>query len=135
MARNVGYLTGLESGSLEPGTEAYREAAETYAATTANTVAGVSPLGNFIESADYVKLRELSLSYDVSDLLNRFALGREYVERAAIALTGRNLLTFTEFSGIDPEANWHGARGSQRRAHFATLPPARTFTATLTVQF
>ncbi len=134
-AQNVGYLADLDAGGLEPGTEAYRQAAETYARTNAFTTAGVSPLGNFVEDADYLKLREVSLSYDVSDLVNRFALGREYVERASLALTGRNLLTFTEFSGMDPEANWHGARGSQRRAHFATLPSPRTYTVTLTLRF
>jgi hypothetical protein len=133
--QNVEYLIDLESGGLEPGTPAYREAAQTYAQTNAFTVAGVSPLGNFVEDADYFKLREVSLSYDVSDLVNRFALGRQYIDRASFALTGRNLFTSTEFSGIAPEANWHGARGSQRRAHFATLPPPRTYTATITLRF
>jgi TonB-dependent SusC/RagA subfamily outer membrane receptor len=134
-AENVGYLVGLEPGSLAPGTDAYREAAETYARTNAFVVSGVDPVGNFVEDADYLKLREVSLSYDASALVNRFALGREYVERASLAVTGRNLFTTTEFSGIDPEANWHGARGTQRRAHFATLPPPRTITGTLILEF
>ena len=134
-AENVGYLAPLDAGSLTPGTDAYRAAAETYARTNAFVVGGIDPVGNFVEDADYLKLREVSLSYDVSALVNRFVFGGDRVDRVLLAISGHNLFTSTEFSGLDPEANWHGARGTQRRAHFATLPPPRTFTGTLTVQF
>jgi hypothetical protein len=66
----------------------------------------------FIEDADYVKLRELSLRYT----LNRGSLpsfiGRVGLERATINLTGRNLKTWTQYLGTDPEVGGDQFLGS-----------------------
>jgi len=57
----------------------------------------------FVEDGSYVKLRELSVAYRLGDRalqiagLNRFASGIK------LALIGRNLLTWTDYSGFDPE--------------------------------
>jgi hypothetical protein len=56
----------------------------------------------FVEDGTYVKLRELSLSY---------TFGREqlagifggFFQRATLQAIGRNLLTFTDYPGFDPE--------------------------------
>lgn len=55
-----------------------------------------------IEDASFMRLKNLTIGYD---------LPREWIERqeviksARIFFSGRNLLTFTKFQGIDPEVN------------------------------
>lgn len=57
----------------------------------------------FVESASFVKLRELSLAYTLGDgLLQTFGLNR-VVRGAKVALIGRNLKTWTSYSGFDPD--------------------------------
>ena len=56
----------------------------------------------FIEKSDYIKLRELSVTYSINpDWLDTIFAGR--VAGAEISLIGRNLYTLTEYTGFDPE--------------------------------
>ncbi len=51
------------------------------------------------ESADFTRLKDVSLSYDLpSNLLSKFGL-----DKIKIYVTGRNLMTFTDWRGLDPE--------------------------------
>jgi outer membrane receptor protein involved in Fe transport len=55
----------------------------------------------WVEDGGYVKLREVSLSYQIKpENLNILGDGIESITLSAI---GRNLLTFTDYSGYDPE--------------------------------
>ena len=77
----------------------------------------------FIEDGTYVKLREISLSY-------RFDMPwvrRMGVQDMGIRLAGRNLYTWTDYSGIDPEINLFAASTVARGVDFATTPIPRTF--------
>jgi TonB-linked SusC/RagA family outer membrane protein len=63
---------------------------------------------NHVENADFVRWRELSLTYRLSDsMLERFPSLRN----ASISLRGRNLMLFTGYSGMDPETNAIGRGG------------------------
>jgi hypothetical protein len=80
----------------------------------------------YIEDAGYVKLREVSLSYNLPDnLLSRLGGGR--VESARISLEGRNLKTWTDYSGLDPEVSNFGNRPVGRAIDVTPFPPSRTF--------
>ena len=61
-----------------------------------------SDISHYVEDATFVKLREVGLRYtfDRSLLDNFGSLG---LESAAVSVTGRNLLTFTDYMGYDPE--------------------------------
>ncbi len=61
-----------------------------------------SPADFFVEDGGYVKLRELSIKYR---LPARFTptLARVGAQSASISLIGRNMLTFTNYKGYDPE--------------------------------
>ncbi len=133
---NLGYLAQYEFGGLEPGTAAYREAAQTYASLYAGPIPGfgVSADGNFVEEASYLKLREVSLSYDLADVINTLG-GIGGIDNARISLAARNILTLTGYSGVDPEVNYSGARGQTRGLDFLTLAPPQSITATLSFQF
>ena len=62
--------------------------------------------GFWVEDASYVKLKETSLYYTI----NNEALGvsGKYLDYIKIGALGRNLLTFTDYSGYDPEAGYNG---------------------------
>ena len=52
----------------------------------------------FVEDASFVRLRNVSLGFDLAKVFNVPVLNR-----AQLVLTGRNLLTFTKYTGFDPE--------------------------------
>jgi hypothetical protein len=53
-----------------------------------------------IQSTNFMKLREVSLSFDLPQRFNRAAFG---AKRGSITLAGRNLHTWTKYDGLDPE--------------------------------
>ncbi len=57
------------------------------------------PVSPFIENGSYIRLKDLSISYDLS----RYVAGTRAIKRLTITASGRNLLTFTKYSGLDPE--------------------------------
>lgn len=64
----------------------------------------LNPADYFVENGTYVKLREVSLGYDIGTrALEVLRIGGS-VQRAKLALVGRNLATWTKYSGFDPEA-------------------------------
>jgi TonB-dependent starch-binding outer membrane protein SusC len=85
----------------------------------------------FMERADFVKLRELSLTYRVpSSLLQRVGTGTGL----SVTMAGRNLHTWTGYSGVDPEVNIQGA-ADFIRADQMSVPPTRRWVATVNVNF
>jgi TonB-linked SusC/RagA family outer membrane protein len=60
---------------------------------------------NFIEDGSFVKLRYITLGYKFPKTL----LSRINIANAELFATGRNLLTITNYSGVDPEVNTFGA--------------------------
>lgn len=84
----------------------------------------------FVEDGTYVKLRDLSVTYAFNrDQLQRL-FGGLGMERLTIGLIGRNLYTWTDFTGFDPEVG--GIRSAQDNFGY---PNFRTFTARVDVQF
>jgi TonB-dependent SusC/RagA subfamily outer membrane receptor len=101
---------------LQPGTAAYIEAANRYALLNPRYP------GNYIEKADYLKLREISLSYSFASLINN-----RYIQDIILGLSGRNLFTITKYSGADVELNFDGARSLSRGIDFFTLQNPRVY--------
>ncbi len=71
---------------------------------TANDEFGSTYRYAFIESASFAKLREISVSYTLPDRWAR-SLG---ASAARVTVSGRNLHTWTGYTGIDPEAYFVG---------------------------
>ena len=88
---------------------------------------------HFVEDASYVKLREVSLSYtfDQSQLSTLFG---DTVSQVKLGVVGRNLLTFTDYSGWDPEVGLQANSTNFRLDEYA-YPNFRTFTGSLNIQF
>lgn len=79
----------------------------------------------YIEDASYVKIREISISYNISGDLLRTILGNT-VESGRLTLSGRNLYTFTDYSGVDPEVSNFGNQSIARNIDVAPFPPSRS---------
>ena len=83
-----------------------------------------------IQKADFLKLRDLSLSYDLpSALLGRVA------DRATIMLAGHNLRIWTKYGGADPELNFNGGTATFNRNDSWTVPTPRRYTISLALGF
>jgi hypothetical protein len=84
----------------------------------------------YIEDASFVKFRELAL---------QLSAPRSWAERArvsGISLTfaGRNLATWTDYTGLDPEVN-SNAGTNFTTSDFLAQPPVRYFVTRLNVNF
>jgi TonB-linked SusC/RagA family outer membrane protein len=80
--------------------------------------------GNYVESASFLKLREVTLSYDLSGRGTRSLFGSR---SARISLSARNLFTVTNYDGLDPEVSNFGNQAIFRNIDVAPFPPSRSF--------
>ncbi|HEY6208265.1 MAG TPA: SusC/RagA family TonB-linked outer membrane protein [Gemmatimonadales bacterium] len=94
---------------------------------------GINPIDFFVESGTYVKIKELNVSYTFGrSALEKFGLG---ISSLRLGVIGRNLFTFTKYSGYDPEvAGLSGDPYSFRFDGFS-YPNFRTFTGFAEINF
>jgi TonB-linked SusC/RagA family outer membrane protein len=95
---------------------------------------GAGHTAEYIQDASYVKVREISLSYEVPQALATRAFGRS-ARYVRLELSGRNLLTFTDYRGLDPEVSNFGNQAIARNIDVAPYPPSRSFFFTIDVGF
>jgi TonB-dependent starch-binding outer membrane protein SusC len=84
----------------------------------------------YIEDASFTKLRELAFSLRAPDSWVT-AFGGHNME---LTVAGRNLHTWTKYTGFDPEINSTPGL-SFSTSDFLTLPPTRNWTIRLTTSF
>ncbi len=85
---------------------------------------------NFAEDASWVRLRTLSLSYN---LPSKF-LENTFMNSLSFTFTGRNLWLSTDYKGVDPETNGLGA-GNVQGFNTITAPNTRSYGFTLRAKF
>lgn len=107
--------------------------ADEQARAIASNVEGLA--SEWIEKADFVKLREVSLTGTLPTRYARFVRARAL----SVTVAGRNLRTWSKYSGVDPEVNSVGvnAPGASNFAQsdFLSQPQVRYLTARLNVSF
>ncbi|MEJ7812287.1 MAG: SusC/RagA family TonB-linked outer membrane protein [Gemmatimonadaceae bacterium] len=86
----------------------------------------------YVMDGGYVKLRELTLSYELPAGLTR-ALFRGSTVR--LEASGRNLATWTKYIGMDPEVSVIGNHNIARGIDLAGYPPARSVFFSVDVGF
>ena len=96
-----------------------------------NPVGRINIYEEYIEDGSFVKLREVALSIPLGESL----AGRIGARGATVRFAGRNLYTWTDYTGLDPEVNLFSESTVARGVDFATLPLPRTFSAGLTINF
>lgn len=84
----------------------------------------------FVEDASYVRLRDLTISYDFAK-----HIGLDAVKSVVFSLTGKNLLTFTNYSGFDPEASSNLNSAAERGLDLNSFPNLRSYQVGLSVSF
>ena len=91
----------------------------------------LQPSSFFIEDGSYIRLKDVTLSYNIKTNLLRQA----GISRLQPYVTATNLLTLTKYSGMDPEVNQWGNSGAVQGIDWGTYPHSKTFVFGLNVEF
>jgi TonB-linked SusC/RagA family outer membrane protein len=88
-----------------------------------------STVDQFFQDGGFAKLREVSATYTIPEQwLHGFS-------RASITLAGRELHTWTNYAGIDPEVNVNNPATTAASADQGLTPPLSRFIATINLTF
>ncbi|MBR1927907.1 MAG: SusC/RagA family TonB-linked outer membrane protein, partial [Bacteroidales bacterium] len=63
----------------------------------------------FIEDGSYLRLKNVTIGYDLTSLMRRLPHFAERNSSCDIYFSGENLITFTKYSGMDPEVGGYDA--------------------------
>jgi TonB-linked SusC/RagA family outer membrane protein len=95
---------------------------------------GLDPNDFFIESGSYAKLKELAIHYTFSGSTLR-AIGLRSLGELRVGVIGRNLLTITKYSGLDPEVSGLFGDPFQVRMDWFQYPQFRTLSAVVEITY
>lgn len=84
----------------------------------------------FIEDGSYVKLREISVGYTFDAAWVRRAMNLSSID---VKLAGRNLHTWTKYTGFDPDTNLGGAEAGITGVDFFNNPQTKSFLLSVTI--
>ncbi|MDO5664937.1 MAG: TonB-dependent receptor [Bacteroidia bacterium] len=86
----------------------------------------------YIEDGSYLRLKTVQLGYTFpTELTQRF-----YIQKMRVFISGQNLLTFTKYSGADPEVGQISSTNYlSRGVDIGTYPQARTYSVGINVTF
>ncbi len=91
-------------------------------------IAGVYGIQQWrIDDGSFVKLRELSLSYDLGNL--------KFIHDLTVSVGGRNLVSWDKYKGYDPEVNAAGQSTILRGIDFGSTPAPKTFNVGIRAKF
>ncbi|MEP6927980.1 MAG: TonB-dependent receptor, partial [Ginsengibacter sp.] len=86
---------------------------------------------NFIEDASWVRLRNLSLSYNLPESI----LKKGIIKNATVSLTGNNLLLITDYTGFDPESSSTSSGNNVDAFSGFTYPALRSYLISINLNF
>lgn len=93
---------------------------------------GLDPANFFVESGAYLKFQELAIGYDLNPRwFPKVGLGQ--LAGVKVSLLGRNLYTWTNYTGFDPDVTSGGDLNF--RIDGFRYPPFRSFTGQIEVRF
>jgi TonB-dependent starch-binding outer membrane protein SusC len=133
------YRDGISSDFTKPVTingqtgawTAYYASAYYALGNTAKGVGNNVTKDYFYYDASFVRLRNVSLGVDFS----RFAK-KEWLKKCQLVLSGRNLLTFTDYPGLDPEISSGTSNSAfDRGIDHNTIPNLKSYQVTLNLGF
>lgn len=82
----------------------------------------------FVEPGDFIRLKNISLIYNLPKGLIRGIDG-------SVMISGNNILTFTDYRGIDPESFSNRGQGEARGADAGSYPNAKMWTLGVNLNF
>ncbi|MCO6475506.1 MAG: SusC/RagA family TonB-linked outer membrane protein [Phaeodactylibacter sp.] len=93
-----------------------------------NTPREYENLEGFVEDASYFRLREVGLYYTLPKFSNT-------LQRLRLGVSGRNLLTLTDYSSYDPETSTKGGTGLSTGIEVTPFPSSRQVYFHIGMQF
>jgi TonB-dependent starch-binding outer membrane protein SusC len=85
----------------------------------------------YVEDGSYVKLKNLSLGYTFT----RGALDKLHIKQLRLYVTAQNILTWTKYTGLDPEVNFFDSDNTKQGIDYGAYPSSKTILAGLNVTF
>lgn len=85
----------------------------------------------WLSDGDYLRLKNVSLSYDLPAEI----VGKARLRSARIFVTGQNLLTFTGYSGADPEVSVFANTSTAQGTDFLTQPQNKMYSIGVNIGF
>jgi len=90
----------------------------------------------YIEDGSFVRLKSATIGYDLPKTL----LNKIKISRCFFYITGENILTFTKYTGFDPEVSLFGRGANSERniapgVDYGTYPQSREFIAGVNIVF
>jgi TonB-dependent starch-binding outer membrane protein SusC len=130
--QNGGSIINLTQFLYDDAQAAEDFGSETYTARRRGLTNSV--MTPYIEDADFLKLREISIGYEVpTSFLNRLPMSG--VESLRLSIAGRNLHSWQKYSGLDPEVGNLGSAAVRNNLDVAPYPPSRSFFLNISVGF
>lgn len=125
--RNTGYLSSQLDRWQQPG-----DVTMVPQMISSNYAGNLRP-SRFVEDGSYLRLKNATLGYNVPvEILTKLGVG---ISNARLYLTGQNLLTFTNYTGLDPEVTATAASPLTRGIEFYTMPQARSIIGGINISF
>ena len=92
----------------------------------------------FIEDGSYIRLKNIALGYTFpTDLVEKLGM-----DNLRLSISGQNLLTFTNYSGLDPEVSYFGSGGGNTGSgnvvsghDFGNYPTVKSINFALNLKF
>ena len=136
-------LTGTENYIIDNRRNSRTEVLDRWTPTNTNTIYPRAAWGDpnqnnrnssfFVEDGSYIRLKTLSFSYDFP---TEFLSKTKTLQKANIYFQGTNLMTITDYSGVDPEVNTFGGNTSTAQGvDNSTYPGSKVFNIGLNLGF
>jgi hypothetical protein len=88
-------------------------------------------LQRYVEDGSYIRLKNITLGYSVpSSVITRIG-----VTKLRAYVSGTNLITFTKYTGYDPEVSAYNSNDAMIGVDLSNYPTARTITFGIDVTF
>jgi TonB-linked SusC/RagA family outer membrane protein len=123
LAYTWGQAPGVRNATLEDATKMWTAENQTDIPHFSNTTLWPTNSSRFVYSANFVKLKNLSLTYSLPQNI----LGRANVRNVDVYVSGQNLFTISNYPGFDPELT-NATNALLQGVEMAVVPNARTFT-------
>jgi len=121
--------TGALGGGLCEANYYPEKYSPVYLAEVATTAPALSMIDQYWQDGGFAKLRSVSATYTIPE---RFTGG---ASRASLTLAARELHTWTNYKGIDPEVSSNTAATTVNILDQALIPPLTRFIATFNIKW
>lgn len=85
----------------------------------------------YVENGSFVKLKNLSLGYN----LPKSILEKIHAKQLRIYVTAQNILTWTDYTGLDPEVNFYDNDNTKQGIDYGAYPGSKSYLAGLSITF